>query len=265
MKKLELTLLIGFILLCFTVSGQHWTDTVTVEDFNVRKSDPDKWTCMSKGGCYASKGEWVQYASIGYQFEIFTEKADHHGKYKVEIFDVLGVENNDWLLSDAVLIDTVDCNSPVFSKNLRTWVAKWDKQGNRAIKITAFDNKPVVIDKIKVWVDSDPWHKPIYQDSIVIVKKDSIAWNIIQKDSIAWNIIQKDSIVWDIQEIDSIIYNIEYRDTLIYQERDTIIWTPVCPPIEDCGDSTAKIPLWIIIIVGSLIITIIVLLSVKFN
>jgi hypothetical protein len=230
-------------------SAQHWTDTMTVKDFNVEKSDMAKWTCMSKGGCYASNGEWIQYASIGYQFEIFTERANHHGRYKVEVFNVLGVENYDWILSEPIIIDTVNCNKPTFIKNYRTWVREFKTQRNRAIKITAIDSKPIVIDKIKVWVSSDPFYKPVYQDSLVIVEKDSIVWNVIEKDTIIWNTIERDSIVW----------NIEYKDTIIYHEKDTIIWTPICPPIDDCSDD-CKIPIWVWVIIGSLVVTIILII-----
>ena len=216
-------LIIGLLFSC-PLFGQHYTNTVTVEDLNVRKSDPDKWTCMDKGGCYASNGEWVLYSSMGYQFEIFTERADHHGRYQVEVFNVIGVENNDYILSLPFQIDTVNCNSSIFSKNKQTWQYYSNLQRNRAIKITCIDAQPVVIDKIKVWVDHNPLHKPIEGRDTIFneVVVDSIIWNIQERDSLVLNLVQKDSTIWNITEIDSVIYN---YDTLGYKS-DTIIFDP---------------------------------------
>ena len=239
------------LLIPLQVFGQSWTNEIPDWDHeniaNIKIHYVGDWVHMTNGGSYNKvQDTYLEYAFIGYEIHVFTERADHHGGYIVSI--------------DHIDIDTVITNNDNFIKNYKTWFMEWEVQRNHIIKLRPLDNRPFVLDKFVTFTNSDPRYETIrkdtiiwdviYLDSIVRVPVDSLYTNPVPVDSVYTNPIPLDSPYFVPVKVDSPYYVPLALDSPYYVpnplDSPYYVPRPIEKPCPNCPDDSNNWWAWVI-------------------
>ena len=205
----------------------------------------------------------ASYSFWGFGIEIFTEYATHHTGYIVNL--------------DGIDVDTVITKGPN-RFDVKTWYCHKLPYGNHTLQIRSAGTGGgnFVLDKLVTLVDSAPNGMPFYMNGDTIRDPDiHIPGDTIRDPDIhiPGDTIQDPDVHIPgdtIQDPDVHIPGDTIQDPDVHIPGDTIC-TPcpacpppiICPDCPDCPPGETHIPIWVWIVMGSLIVTIIALLALK--
>ena len=215
----------------FQLFGQVWTEKINHDYSGIKRYGDFLINKAFNNGIYpASDTCFLEYTFTGFQLDIYAEQNSK--------FDYLIVSKNG-------IDDTVNIKGPLMTERLIYSVTNHSKQETLTVKIRG----PIYVFCYFVkYVDSDPFHKPVYEDSIIYNFKDSLVYNY--RDTTILN--RRDSIIIDY--VDSLVYVPD--STLVAVERGKLN-IPPCPECNiECNDVSipSKVYYFFYAILGILVI-----------